>query len=405
MRKRTNFGIVGFAILCGLFTGCEDTPRPQVDVVQNAASRSAGYLAKSTREDGMFLYRINLNPAIVVPQRYNILRHAAAIYAMSMHYQLQPDTKVKSAMERAGRYLRDESMHPVPGEDNMLAIWTEPEVSRSEKPRQAKLGGAGLGLVALLSLENIQPGFTPLPDLQALGRFTVYMQKEDGSFYSKYIPSMGGRWDKWRSLFYPGEAALGLIMLYQKDPSEIWIESATRALTYLARSRQGSTHVPADHWALLATSRLLSLENIDELMVPRKLLINHAIQVCETILRSQIKESGKPGYDGGFSEDGTTTPTATHLEGLQAALTFLPAGHQIRRRIDYAVLRGIAFLLRAQVKEGEFIGAIPMAIGRLDQNNQKAEVFNRRATEVRIDYVQHALSAMIQYIKLTSDKK
>ena len=98
----------------------------------------------------------------------------------------------------------------------MLAVWSEPEVNRSGKPLQAKLGGTGLGLVALLSLENIQPGFTPLADLQALGRFTVYMQKEDGSFYSKYIPSAGGRWDEWQSLFYPGEAALGLLMLYQR---------------------------------------------------------------------------------------------------------------------------------------------------------------------------------------------
>ena len=405
MKRRTDFPIVGLLIMCAFFTGCEDVPPPPIDSVQSAANQSAAYLAKSPREDGMFRYRINMNPAIVVPERYNILRHAAAMYAMSMYYQLQPDTNVKSAIERAGRYLRDESMQPVPGEDNMLAIWTEPEVNRSEKPRQAKLGGAGLGLVALLSLENIHPGFTPLPDLQALGRFTVYMQKEDGGFYSKYIPSMGGRWDKWRSLFYPGEAALGLIMLYQKDPSDIWIESATRALTYLARSRQGSTNVPVDHWALLATAKLLSLENIDELTVPRKLLINHAIQVCETILRSQIEDSAKPEYDGGFSEDGTTTPTATHLEGLQAALTFLPADHEIRKRIDYAVPRGIDFLLRAHVSDGEFIGAIPMAVGKIDQINQKAEVFNRRATEVRIDYIQHALSAMIQYLQLTSAKK
>ena len=400
MRNRTRFCIVELLFLCTFFTGCEETPPPPISTVQTAAIRSAEYLSKSVQEDGMFRYRINMNPAIVVPERYNILRHAAAMYALSMYYQLQPDTNVKSALERAGRYLRDESMQPVPGRENMLAIWTEPEVNRSERPRQAKLGGAGLGLVALLSLETIHPGFTPLPELQALGRFTVYLQKKDGSFYSKFIPSMGGRWDKWRSLFYPGEAALGLIMLYQKDPSDIWIESAIRALTYLARSRQGSTDVPADHWALLATSQLLSLENFNELPVPTELLVDHAIQICETLLRGQIEDSGNPGYDGGFSEDGTTTPTATRLEGLQAALTFLPADHEIRKRINSAVPRGIVFLLHAQVKAGEFIGAIPMAIGRLDQNNQKAYVFNRRATEVRIDYVQHALSAMIQYLHL-----
>ena len=216
---------------------------------------------------------------------------------------------------------------------------------------------------------------------------------------------MRGRWDKWQSIFYPGEAALGLLMLYQKDPADIWIESASRALTYLARSRKGSTDVSADHWALLATAKMLSLENIDELPVSRELPINHAIQVCETILQSQIKDSERAEYNGGFSTDGGTTPIATRLEGLQAALSFLPAKHEIRKRINSAVPRGIAFLLRAQVYEGEFVGAIPLAVSKIDKDVKNATVFNRLATEVRIDYVQHALSAMIQYLHLMSDKK
>lgn len=280
----------------------------------------------------------------------------------------------------------------------MLAVWSEPEVNRSGKARQAKLGGTGLGLVALLSLERIQPGFTPLSDLQALEQFIVYMQKEDGSFYSKYIPSMGGRWDEWQSLFYPGEAALGLLMLYEKDPSDVWLASAAKALTYIARSREYSTDVPVDHWALLVTEKMLSHKSNDELPVSKALLINHAIQICETILLGQIKSTERPEYEGGFSDEGNTIPTAISLEGLQVALSFLPASHEMRKRIDSAVPRGISFLLRAQVKEGEFTGALPRAVGKLDQVTPGADEFNRRATEVRIDYVQHALSAMIQYL-------
>ena len=371
----------------------------KIDVVQNAINRSTRYLANNTKEDGMFEYRINMDPTIKVKQKYNILRHAGAIYAMSMYYQLDPDVNIKSAIERASRYLRDKSIHPVWGRDNLLAVWSNPEVNRSGKPLQAKLGGTGLGLLALLSIEKIHPGFTPLPDLQSLGRFIVYMQKEDGSFYSKYIHLMGGRLDKWQSLYYPGEAALGLLMLYEKDASDVWIESAAKALTYLARSRENRTNIPADHWALLATEKMLSLENIDKLPVSRELLINHAIRICETILQSQIKNPERPKYDGGFSEDGRTTPTATRLEGLQAAVSFLPTNHEIGKRIDSAVSRGISFLLRAQISEGEFIGAFPRAVDKIEQDIPKADQFNRRATEVRIDYVQHALSAMIQYLQ------
>ena len=56
------------------------------------------------------------------------------------------------------------------------------------------------------------------------------MQKEDGTFYSKYIPAEGGRSVRWTSLYYPGEAALGLLMLYEKDPSAAWIQAAANAI-------------------------------------------------------------------------------------------------------------------------------------------------------------------------------
>jgi hypothetical protein len=403
--RRANFVVVGLMILSVFFTGCTETTSPEIEAVQRAMNRSAGYLVRRVEDDGMFEYRTNMDPTIEVTERYNILRHAGTLYAMSTYYQLQPDDDMRSAIERAGSYLRDESIHPVPGEDAMLAVWSEPEVNRSGEPLRAKLGGTGLGLVALLSIEKLHPGFTPLSDLQALGRFIVFMQKGDGSFYSKYIPSLGGRWDEWQSLYYPGEAALGLLMLYEKDPSDVWIESAADALAYLARSRKNSTDIPADHWALLATEKMLSLENTDELSVSRELLINHAIQISDAMLQHQIEDPERPEYAGGFSEDGRTVPTATHLEGLQAALNVLPLDHENRKHINTAVARGLSFLLRAQISEGEFIGGFPRAAGKIDRGIADTDESNRRASEVRIDYVQHALSAMIQYVNLLNARK
>ncbi len=417
-RKSAKIGITGTLIIYVFlivlyggyskesYAGCfeEESTTSQVDEVQNAIKRSASYLVKATNEDGMFKYRINMDPTVKVKDKYNILRHAGTIYAMSMYHEQFPNENMRSAIERAGRYLQDESILPIAGQDNMMAIWSKPEVNGSNKPRQAKLGGTGLGLLALFSIENIHPGFTPLRDLQALGRFIVYMQKEDGSFYSKYIPSKGGRRDQWQSLYYPGEAALGLLLLYEKDPSVVWLESAVKALEYLARSRKNSKSIPADHWALLATEKMLSFKNKDEMPVSRELLINHAIQISDAILQSQVASHQRPLYDGGFSKNGRTTPTATRLEGLLAALSFLPSNDEIRNRIDAAVPCGITFLLRAQVSEGKFVGALPRSVDRIDQGIQNVDKFNRRATEVRIDYVQHALSAMIQYLDMMKGK-
>ncbi|MBF8275629.1 MAG: hypothetical protein HW390_702 [Candidatus Brocadiaceae bacterium] len=405
MEKNKRFLMKGLIALFTLFITCKGASQgkavsTQIDDVRIAINRSANYLMKNTKAGGMFEYRINMNHAIKVKEKYNILRHAGAMYAMSMCYQLHPDDNMRSAVKRAGKYLRDEAIDTLPGKENMLAVLSKPHDSQGDEPLQAKLGGTGLGLAALLSLEDISPGSTPLADLRKLGQFLVYMQREDGSFSSKYIPAEGGVNDNWQSLYYPGEAILGLLMLYEKDPSAIWIDSASKALEYLARSRKDKTDVPADHWALLATEKMLSLKNKDKLAVPRELLIDHAVQICDAILKRQINEPERTEYGGGFSMDGRTTPAATCLEGLMAACSFLPRDHDIRKRIDSAVYQGIAFLLNAQIKEGPFAGAFPRSVGRLNQNTPEAKEFNNRATEVRIDYVQHALSAMIQYLRL-----
>lgn len=355
----------------------------------------------------MFEYRVNMDPTIKLKKRYNIIRHAGAIYAMSQYYELYPeDDEMRSAIERAGKYLRDEAIGPVSSNKDMLAVWSKPEINNSGKPLQAKLGGTGLGLIALLSIEKFHPGFTSLSDLQKLGNFIVYMQKEDGSFNSKYIPDEGGRSDKWGSLYYPGEAALGLLMLDEVDPTGLWIERAIKALEYLAKNWRGKSSVPVDHWTLLATSELMVNKNIDKVNINIELLINHTLQLCEIILNEQKINTLDSKLDGGFMFDGRITPTSIRLEGLLSALSFLPGDDIIVKEIEDAVHRGISFLLRAQVKQSSFAGGFPRAVGKIDLNTPAIKKFNRRATEVRIDYVQHALSAMIGYIQyINNDKK
>ena len=80
--------------------------------------------------------------------------------------------------------------------------------------------------------------------------------------------------------------------------ADVWIESAARILAYLARSREDSTEIPADHWALLATEKMLSVETSNELPVSRELLISHAIQISGAILQDQIEDPERPVAQG-----------------------------------------------------------------------------------------------------------
>jgi len=370
--------------------------------LKEAITLSAGYLIGQCRKNGEFLYRINVNPAIKPKPRYNFLRHAGAIYALAFYDQANPQALTRNTLKRATDFFKDSAIAPIPGNTDLLAVWSHPEIARTDKPLQAKLGGTGLGLVALLSAEKRMPGTTPVDYLRKMGNFLLFMQKKDGGFYSKYIPENGGRDDSWTSLYYPGEAALGLLMLYEKDPSLTWLQTAANAIAYLARKRERNNLVEADHWALLATAKLLPFYGRCRKPLPKQALERHAAQICESILR------GKPeAYDnairyGGFTGDGRTTPTATRLEGMLAALSFLPDEYSnLRQQMVVAIDEGIQFLLRSQIQSGKYAGGIPRAIQVLPEDHpQFTESFNRRATEVRIDYVQHALSAMLQYERI-----
>jgi len=386
-----------------------------VDPAQLTASihLAADYLIKACNDKGKFLYRINLDPEADLKRKYNFLRHAGAIYALGQYEKAYPKNITLQTMKRAAHFLKKASIAPIPEQfapvptrNDLLAVWSIPAITGSGKPIQAKLGGTGLGLVAMVGLESIAPGTTPLDYLQQMGNFIVFMQKKDGSFYSKFYPHHGGKNDKWTSLYYPGEAALGLLMLYELYPDPQWLQAAANTLAYLARLREGKSKVEADHWALLATAKLLPLYDRCRQPLPRAAIVNHAVQICESILAVAAHYPETSPSHGCLTGDGRTTPTAIRLEGLLAALDIIPDEKvSLKKQIVISAREGIGFLLRSQVQSGEYAGAIPRAIRSLPESHPQFEKsFNLRATEVRIDYVQHALSAMLQYQQLFFSK-
>ncbi|MGI9553685.1 MAG: hypothetical protein ACR2NC_02070 [Thermodesulfobacteriota bacterium] len=350
---------------------------------------SAGYIVKFTNPDGKFDYEVDPENNSVNQNKYNILRHSGAIYSLGQYYRLNNDKKVLDTMVKASEYLKSCCILSVNGNEDLLAVWSLPELNSSLKSKKAKLGGTGLGLVALVSLEKIKPGSTDIDYLRRLGNFILYMQKEDGSFYSRFTPSKGGRDDSWTSLYYPGEAALGLAMLFELDPQPKWFNASVKALTYLADNRRGDKEVPADHWALISTNKLIKTADENSLSIPRQKLIDHGIRVTDTILKGiPVLPKTSPVY-GSLQPGGRTTPTSSRLEGLIAFYSVLHDS-KLKKEIRTVSKDGIMFLEQMQIKKGRYKGGIPEGFKGI----------NIDTGLIRIDYVQHALSAMIEYQNL-----
>ncbi len=369
--------------------------------LENSIHLAASYLIQQNDNSGKFNYRLNTNPEINVSKRYNMLRHAGTIYALASYARYFNDSQAREALLRGSRFLKKQ-LKFVDIDSPILAVFSDPIINRSDDPLQAKLGGTGLGLVALCSADLFQPGFTALDTLRMMGEFIRYMQKEDGSFHSKYFPdNQNGRDDSWTSLYYPGEAVLGLLMLYEVNPDTIWLETAKNGLLYLARTRENLSSVPADHWALIATDRLLK-SDIRILPVEKRLIVNHLLQITGNIIDNIPKHPANHPFFGCLSKDGRTTPTATRLEGLLAALPYLNEYKPQDAEQALTIIKdGIEFLMKSQIRSRQYMGGIPRATKALDTDHPGySKSFNRRHSEIRIDYVQHALSALIEYNSL-----
>jgi hypothetical protein len=369
--------------------------------VDQAIRLAADYTKRNCDGTGKFVYRVNLKTH-QSSSHYDPLRHAGTMYGLGMYNHYVADSNAVAAMVRAGGLLRSQYMERGPKPDlQCLIVWSSPPTNWGPFSRGAlttDLGGNGLGLIALTELDKVQPEWISVADLEAMGRFILRLQKADGSFYHRFRDQRGPV-KNWECLYYPGEAACGLISLYEADHSQEWLNAAGKALSYLAKSRVGMQTVPDDHWALMATARLLPYYNPSNCPATRAELVHHAVQICQAMLSEQVTNAPDSNLNGAFNEDGRTTPTATRLEGLLAALEFLPDDQgKLREQVNVCVRRGINFLLRAQFKTGEYAGGMPGAIARKSGKDAQSAAFEPK--DIRIDYVQHAMCAMIRFQKL-----
>jgi hypothetical protein len=370
--------------------------------LRNAIDEAATYMASACGSDGKFAYLRHLDPKAEPRDDYNVLRHAGAIWALAQYHQRFGGEPIREAIARAWRYLRAHHIAPLPSGDR-LAVW-EQDLAE-DRPAQAKLGGSGLGLVAASATETVSGGSVPKSVGRGLAEFILLMTKPGGSTFSKFGVKDGPS-DKWSSLYYPGEAALGLSRWHRIDGDRRWLAASAAILTHLAHARRDQRDVPADHWALIGTADLLPQVDNDGHGIDGGVLIHHARQLVRAIVDEQ-RSAGHAASaiaHGSFDPDGRTTPAATRIEGLTAILPLLTRHDpELARDARQTVEHAVAFLLRARVAAGPWRGAITRAIAPRKSEPPDSD-FNHVAGEIRIDYVQHTLSAWIGHWELTTRK-
>lgn len=350
------------------------------EVLLEASRLGGNYLRGSLDASGKYNYSY-LPKTDQNKRGYNILRHAGTTYSLFELYEATGDPSYLEAGERALGYLRRQIRDCAI--DAALACVVE--------GGEVKLGGNGLAMLAFEKHMEVTGKTDDRELLERLGGYLLAEQAPSGEFLVHKRKHPSGTATSFVSGYYPGEALLALVRHPEGDPT--WLDAAARGARWLINVRdkgKGINQLAHDHWLLYA------LNEIDEHM-PEDVFIDHGARIAQAITSGQNRRPAYPDWYGSFYIPPRSTPTATRAEGLSAAYTMLRRGgrHEEAEAALLTMRHAVRFQLGTQFDavSSLYLPNRPRALGGF-----------RRALdnfEIRIDYVQHNISALLALRRLT----
>ena len=359
-----------FVVAASIKTSCLADELDRARLI--AAARAGGeYLVGMLRPDGSFHYSYNARKDRFDSQSYNILRHAGVALSLLELYAATRDIRYLESARRAIEFLKTR-FRPARDKSNLYVL---------DFDGKAKLGANGLALYVLARQLELDAKNGDRKSAARLASHIRSMQHKDGSFAS-YYRLHGQEPQGSVSLYYPGEAILGLVELFKMTGDWRLIDSARRGADHLIESQKEMDELPPDAWLMQALEALHKTGR-------EQRYADHAIDLAEAMIAQQYAASAPEGYEGGFGPGRPrATPAASRAEGMLAA-------YRLARVTGDARASGIASALKASAR----FQLSHQLEARSSLTNPKRAAGGFRASagswRVRIDSVQHNISSLL----------
>jgi hypothetical protein len=223
----------------GKMAGVRKIEALDADQIFDLVRRASGYLSRQVRADGKWDY--GWAPAFDKPiPSYNSLRHASSAYALLEGWELTQVPEHVAAAERALDYLCRELIHDSRLPDGTAVSYLV------DVGNEIKLGGNAVALLALAKHAKLT-GDThryPLMEKLALGLLAMQDPETGGFVHVLEYPSLALK-EKTRTIYYDGEAAFGLLRLYDLTRDPRWLNAVHQAMDHFIASEHWRAH---DHW-------------------------------------------------------------------------------------------------------------------------------------------------------------
>lgn len=253
---------------------------------------SLAHLTRITLPKGRFIYAHEAGDITRAHDGYNLLRHCGTLWFMARAARDGASPETLSAIRRATAYLADK-LEPAP--------WAHPEHPSLALVGKGmvKLGGLGLGLLALSEVGILPEVLPPLPlglpeTISQMRRYALDEIEGDDFRHKRILAT--GEVTGFRSDYYTGEAIFGLLMTGPTDPD------LTRVTTSLMR--RGYGWAEQSHWMAYA-----ACEAVERGVVPEALASAYLTGLMDAILS-----------DPHYRARRQSTPIACRTEALTRTL-------------------------------------------------------------------------------------
>lgn len=354
---------------------------------KEAAIAGGDFVLRQIQKNGQFHYQYyplaNHHPKSR-PSNYSLPRHAGTVYSLALMHGLTGEARYKTGSQRAIAWLNKQMPKQCGAPDRTCVV----------KGSIADLGSAALTMVGMLEYQRQTKDARYASTIRRLANFVLAMQKDNGDFHHIFELRKTAPNPTQRKMFFSEEAALALVMAHEVLGEQRYLDAARRALDYLTGPKYddyflGRFIYGADHWTCIAAE-----EAWPRLKNPQY------IDFCEGYAAFIERMQYGPGnwdntdFDGHYGFSALMIPQAPAAAGFTEAIVstyeLAKAHGRDTTRLHTQMQLALDALTRDQIREANaYLMPDPInALGGIRRSLVESEV--------RIDFTQHAISALIR---------
>lgn len=237
----------------GLSRGRREVRNFDAAAARSFVTAAASFLEKQVQPDGSFRYGYYPRFDRVIPG-YNCIRHASTIWSLLCQYRMTKKASVLSLAARSIDYLLSHAL-----------VYRDPDTAYLSEPLkdEIKLGGGGVLILAITEYLDLcsRDAFPEQEALRrryteiacALGNGILSLLNPETDEFSHVLNMDFSLKERYRTVYYDGEAAYALCRLYRLTKEEKWLFYVEKAVNHFLAADYTRYR---DHWVAYAMNEI-----------------------------------------------------------------------------------------------------------------------------------------------------